>query len=126
PVSSAGIAADRLPAGAVHQFAPLDVVPCIRRFLEHWRPDLAIFVESELWPTTIVSLSDADVPLVLVNARLSERSFHGWRRFPRVARSVFGRIPLCLAQSEQDAMRYRALGAGKVFATGNLKFDVPP
>jgi len=125
-VSSAGIAAARLPAGAFHQFAPVDVAPLVGRFLDHWRPDFALFVESELWPTTIVQLSRAGIPQILVNARLSERSYRGWRRFAGIARSVFGRIPLCLAQSAKDADRYRALGTPKVVVTGNLKFDAPP
>jgi 3-deoxy-D-manno-octulosonic-acid transferase len=124
-VSSAGIAATRLPAGACHQFAPVDVAPLVGRFLDHWRPDLALFVESELWPTTIFKLSSSGIPQILVNARLSERSYRGWRRFSGIARSVFGRIPLCLAQSAQDAERYRALGAPRVVVTGNLKFDAP-
>jgi 3-deoxy-D-manno-octulosonic-acid transferase len=124
-VSSAGIAAARLPRGALHQFAPVDVAPLVGRFLDHWRPDLAIFVESELWPTTIVQLSKAGIPQILVNARLSERSYRGWRRFAGIARSVLGRIPLCLAQSAKDAERYRALGTPKVVVTGTLKFDAP-
>jgi 3-deoxy-D-manno-octulosonic-acid transferase len=123
-VSSAGIAA-RLPAGACHQFAPVDVAPLVGRFLDHWRPDVALFVESELWPTTIVQLSRAGIPQVLVNARLSERSYRGWQRFGGIARSVLGRIALCLAQSAKDAERYRALGTPKVVVTGNLKFDAP-
>jgi 3-deoxy-D-manno-octulosonic-acid transferase len=124
-VTSAGIAAQRLPHGACHQFAPLDAPPLIGRFLDHWRPDLALFVESELWPTTIVKLAAAGIPQVLVNARLSERSFRGWRRLGGVARSILGRIPLCLAQSAQDAERYAALGVQRVEVTGNLKFDAP-
>jgi len=124
-VSSAGIAAARLPRGALHQFAPIDAPPLINRFLDHWRPDFALFIESELWPTTIFKLSNAGIPQVLVNARLSERSFRGWQRFGGVARSVFGRIPLCLAQSGQDGERYAALGSPRVLVTGNLKFDAP-
>jgi 3-deoxy-D-manno-octulosonic-acid transferase len=123
--TSADIAARRLPRGACHQFAPLDAPPLIGRFLDHWRPDLALFVESELWPTTIVRLAAADIPQILVNARLSERSFRGWRRLGGVARSIFGRIPLCLAQSAQDAERYTVLGTRRVEVTGNLKFDAP-
>jgi 3-deoxy-D-manno-octulosonic-acid transferase len=124
-VTSADIAARRLPRGACHQFAPLDAPPLVGRFLDHWRPDLALFVESELWPTTIIKLATAGIPQVLVNARLSERSFRGWRRLGGVARAIFGRIPLCLAQSEQDADRYLALGAPRALVTGNLKFDAP-
>jgi 3-deoxy-D-manno-octulosonic-acid transferase len=124
-VTAAAIAAQRLPAGALHQFAPVDAPPLVGRFLDHWRPQMAIFVESELWPTTIARLSAAGIPQILVNARLSERSYRGWSRFAGVAQSVFGRVALCLAQTRQDGERYRALGARRVIVTGNLKFDAP-
>jgi 3-deoxy-D-manno-octulosonic-acid transferase len=124
-VTAAEIAAQRLPAGALHQFAPVDAPPLVGRFLDHWRPEIALFVESELWPTTIARLSAAGIPQILVNARLSERSYRGWQRFQSIARTVFGRISLCLAQTRQDAERYEALGAPRVVVTGNLKFDAP-
>jgi 3-deoxy-D-manno-octulosonic-acid transferase len=125
-VTAANIAASRLPAGAVHQFSPIDVAPWIGRFLGHWRPDFALFVESELWPVTIMKLAGAGIPQILVNARLSERSFRGWDRLGGVARSLFAHIGLCLAQTEKDGERYRTLGVRQVAITGNLKFDVPP
>lgn len=124
-VTSASVAATRLPAGAQHQFAPIDAPPLVNRFLDHWQPDVALFVESELWPTAITKLSELAIPQIQVNARLSQRSYRGWRRFSGIARSIFGRIPLCLAQSIQDAERYRTLGAPRVVVTGNLKFDAP-
>ncbi len=125
-VTSAGIAAARLPKGAVHQFAPFDLAPFVSRFLAHWRPDLAIFVESEIWPTMLAALAERNTPLVLVNGRLSERSFRGWKRFAGFAGTVFPRIALCLAQSAGDADRFAKLGARDVRVSGNLKFDVPP
>ncbi len=124
-VTSAAIAAKKLPGGAVHQFAPLDLAPFVGSFLAHWRPNLAIFVESEMWPTMVRRLAEAGVPLVVVNARLSERSFRGWKRFAGFAAAVFPRIALCLAQSEADAARFAGLGAANVRTVGNLKFDVP-
>jgi 3-deoxy-D-manno-octulosonic-acid transferase len=125
-VTAANIAASRLPSGAVHQFSPIDIAPWISRFLGHWRPDFALFVESELWPVTIMKLAGAGVPQILVNARMSERSFRGWNRFGGVAKSLFSRIGLCLARTEEDGKRYQALGVRQVAVTGNLKFDVPP
>lgn len=125
-VTAASIAASRLPAGAIHQFSPIDVAPWIGRFLGHWRPDFALFVESEIWPTTIMKLAGAGIPQILVNARMSERSFRGWNRFGSVARSLFSRVELCLARTEEDGERYQTLGAPHVMVTGNLKFDVPP
>ena len=125
-LTSAGIAARRLPRGAIHQFAPFDIAAFVDRFLGYWRPELAVFVESELWPTIVRRLAAAGTPLVLVNARLSERSYRGWKRFAGFAGSLFRRITLCLAQSAGDAERFRALGARDVRISGNLKFDVPP
>lgn len=124
-LTSAEIAARRLPPGAVHQFGPIDIDSYVRRFLAHWRPELAIFAESELWPNVMRRLADAAIPLVVVNARLSERSFGGWKRYGATARAVFSGITLCLAQSEDDARRFAALGAPDVRQLGNLKFDVP-
>jgi 3-deoxy-D-manno-octulosonic-acid transferase len=125
-VTSADIAAARLPAGAIHQFVPLDVPRYVRRFLDHWRPDLALFAESELWPVTIGELSRRRVPLVLANARMSARSYGRWRRARPLARALLSRIDLCLAQSEADARRLASLGARRVEIAGNLKLDVPP
>jgi 3-deoxy-D-manno-octulosonic-acid transferase len=125
-VTSAQIAAQRLPAGALHQFGPLDVATYVDRFLAHWRPELAIFVESEIWPTIISRLANRKIPLAVVNGRLSERSFRGWKRFAVVARALFSRISLVLAQSDEDGARFAELGTARVSVTGNLKFDTPP
>ncbi len=124
-VTASRIAAERLPAGAMHQFAPLDYKPFTEAFLDHWRPDIAIFVESEMWPQAVMSLAARSVPLVIANGRMSERSFAGWRRFGSVVSHMFSRVSLCLAQSGRDGERYAALGVPKVVVTGNLKFDSP-
>jgi len=125
-VTSAGIAAGRLPAGALHQYVPLDVLPYVKRFLDHWRPRLAVFVESEIWPTTVGELARRAVPQVLVNARISGRSAGRWARVGGVARTLFGRLTLALAQSPADGERLAALGVPRVVVTGNLKFDGRP
>lgn len=125
-VTSAAIAAERLPAGALHQYVPVDVAPWVARFLDHWRPDLAVFVESEIWPATIRALDDRGIPRVLVNARVSERSARRWHRLDGLPRALFGGFALVLAQSDGDGERLAGLGAPRVLATGNLKFDRPP
>jgi 3-deoxy-D-manno-octulosonic-acid transferase len=125
-VTSAKIAAERLPAGAIHQFSPIDCKPWTEAFLGHWRPDLAIFVESEMWPQAVMSLAAHGVPLVIANARMSDRSFNGWKRYRPVVAAMFSRVTLCLAQSARDGERFSALGAPRVVVTGNLKFDSPP
>jgi len=125
-VTSSRVAAARLPQGAIHQFGPVDVVAYVDRFLDHWHPDLAILVESELWPGSISRLHHRGIATIVVNARLSARTFGGWSRVSAVARGLFARIALVLAQSEEDAERFRRLGAGNVRVTGNLKSDAPP
>ena len=124
-VTSAGVAERRLPPGVIHQFAPLDVPPFVTRFLDHWKPDLALFVESDLWPNLILASSARSVPLILINGRLSERSARRWSWAPRSIGDLLHRFDLCLAQSTADAARYQGLGAPRIATTGNLKLDVP-
>lgn len=124
-VTSAALAEQRLPDGVMHQFIPLDGPRFVRRFLDHWRPGLALFVESDLWPNLICSSAIRKIPMIVVNGRLSERSFSRWRKVPRVIAALLDRFDLCLAQSAADAERYAKLGAPRVVATGNLKLDVP-
>lgn len=125
-VTSAKLAADRLPPDIVHQFVPLDSPFFLDRFLRHWRPDLVLLAESELWPNLIIEVNARRIPLVLVNARMSARSHASWHRFARSAAALLARVDLCLAQGEGDGQRYRELGAPRVMVTGNLKFDAPP
>jgi 3-deoxy-D-manno-octulosonic-acid transferase len=124
-VTSGGLAEQRLPRGVVHQFVPLDLPRFMRRFLAHWRPDLALFVESDLWPNMIVEASRAGVPMIVVNARLSETSFRRWRRTPAMIVNLLARFDLCLARTAADAERFGELGAPRITVTGNLKFDAP-
>ncbi|RBP07381.1 3-deoxy-D-manno-octulosonic-acid transferase [Roseiarcus fermentans] len=124
-VTSAALLAQRLPAGAIHQYAPLDVPLYVRRFLRHWRPDAALVAESELWPNMILETKRADLPLALVNGRISERSFARWRKAPRTIRALLGRFDLCLARSEADGERLVALGAPRVQIAGDIKYDAP-
>ena len=123
--TSAELSQQRLPQGAVHQFVPLDVPKFVDRFLDHWRPDLALFVESDLWPNLVLASAARAVPLVLLNGRLSQRSFARWRRIPQTIGAVLKQFDLCLAQSPADAERYSQLGGKHVGMTGNLKLDVP-
>jgi 3-deoxy-D-manno-octulosonic-acid transferase len=124
-VTSARLLSQRLPAGALHQFAPLDAPGFMRRFFAHWRPDLALIAESELWPNMILEACRVGAPLVMVNARMSARSCARWRRAPDFIGALLSRVDLCLAQSEADAERLACLGAPAVRVSGNLKFDAP-
>jgi 3-deoxy-D-manno-octulosonic-acid transferase len=125
-VTSARVAAERLPNGAVHQFVPLDVAPYVSRFLDAWRPAAALFVESEVWPVALAEAAKRGIPRIVVNARLSARSFRRWRKLPATAAAMFGAVDLVLAQSAEDGERFARLGAAKVEVTGNLKVDGPP
>jgi len=117
-----------LPAspGVLHQFVPLDRPAWVGKFLDHWRPGLALFVESELWPNLLVGAARRGVPTVLLNARMSERSAGRWKLLPGLARRMLGSFTLVLAQSEADAERLRMLGAARVGMPGNLKWAAPP
>jgi 3-deoxy-D-manno-octulosonic-acid transferase len=125
-VTSAGVIGQRLPPGALHQYIPLDVPRFMARFLDHWRPDIVFIAESEIWPNLFLELHRRDIPLVLVNARMSVHSFRRWQRLPRSAMALMEKTELCLAQSKVDAERFAQLGAPRVHVSGNLKYDVAP
>jgi 3-deoxy-D-manno-octulosonic-acid transferase len=125
-VTSAQVMAQRLPKGVAHQFVPVDLPGPVARFLDHWQPQLALWLESELWPNLVAAAGDRGIPMVLVNARLSEKSYRRWRRFPGMARALLSRFDTTLAQSEDVAARLSALGAGNVRCLGNLKYAAPP
>jgi 3-deoxy-D-manno-octulosonic-acid transferase len=110
----------------LHRFVPLDVPGWVGRFLDHWQPDAAAFLESELWPNLLAACRARHIKLMLVNARLSPRSFARWRRAPAFARDLLGAFERVQARSEADAERLRALGAPRVEAPGDLKFAAPP
>jgi 3-deoxy-D-manno-octulosonic-acid transferase len=124
-VTSAAIVAKRFPADVIHQYVPYDSPRYVARFLDHWRPSLALFIESDLWPNLILSSAARRLPMVLINGRMSHRSFPRWRRVSGTISALLGRFDLCLAQSQLDADRFSALGSRNVVTTGNLKLDVP-
>lgn len=124
-VTSARLAQQRLGRGVIHQFVPLDMPRFVSRFLGHWRPDLALFVESDLWPNLILECAQRRVPLILVNGRLSKSSFRRWRYLRGMIAALLRRFDLCLARTPADAERLAELGAPRIVTAGNLKFDVP-
>ena len=124
--TSAAIASSRLEPHDIHQYVPLDVPKAVRDFLDHWRPQLAIFTESEIWPNLIMETSARSIPLALVNARMSSRSYARWRRWRGLAKPMFSRFDVVLAQNEKLARQFGYLGARNVLAAGNLKIDAPP
>src|SRR6476660_2609340 len=124
-VTSAAVVAKRFPPDVIHQYVPYDSPRYVARFLDHWRPSLALFIESDLWPNLILSSAARRLPMVLINGRMSHRSFPRWRRVAGTISALLGRFDVCLAQSQVDAERFTALGSRNVITTGNLKLDVP-
>jgi 3-deoxy-D-manno-octulosonic-acid transferase len=125
-VTSARLLAERLPGRAIHQYAPVDTPAATSRFLAHWKPDAALFVESELWPNLLYRAAGQGAKLAMVNGRMSERSFRGWSRAKGVASSLLSLFDVCLAQDADTARRLTQLGARNVQITGSLKADAPP
>lgn len=124
-VTSARLLASRLPADVIHQYLPLDTPRYMARFLDHWRPALGLICESEIWPNLVIESRRRALPLVLVNARMSERSFARWDKAPDTSRWLLSSFECCLAQSQGDGERLARLGAPRVSIAGNLKFDAP-
>jgi 3-deoxy-D-manno-octulosonic-acid transferase len=125
-VSSAALVETRLPAGVLHQFVPVDLPRAVERFLDHWRPDLALWFESELWPTLLDLAARRGVTLILVNGRLSAASHARWRWARPLASALLGSFERLLAQSTADAARLQDLDGRAVRCPGNLKRAAAP
>ena len=122
-ITSAEVLQRRLPASALHQFVPLDVRPFVTKFLDHWSPDVAVWTESELWPTMMTETAARDIPMLLVNGRMSQKSYRRWRFFQHSAGTL---LKLYRSAHVQDAATERflaALGmpAERIEITGTLK-----
>ncbi len=118
-------APELLGPGSVRCYLPYDLPKAVARFLAHYRPVLGILLETELWPNLVHACAQDAIPLVLANARLSERSARGYARFQPLIQQALQELPLIAAQTSEDAQRLQALGAERVAVMGNLKFDMP-
>jgi 3-deoxy-D-manno-octulosonic-acid transferase len=107
-------------------FVPYDLPSAVRRFLGYFRPRLGVIMETEVWPNLIAACASSGIPLVLANARMSEKSARGYARLGGLTRPAFAALTAVCAQSNADAERLRTLGATRVQVTGNLKFDATP
>jgi len=125
-VTSAALAARRLPARSWHHYAPLDAPRAVRAFLDHWRPDLGLLLESELWPNLLLGAAERGIPLALLNARLSARSLAGWARAPRLASAMFGAFQFIHAADTATAEGLAHLGVRTRSACVNLKLAASP
>ncbi len=108
--TSAEILAKRLPDGVIHQFAPIDTPQAADAFLDRWRPSLAIFIESDIWPNLLAGLAARHVPSVLLSARITEKTYRGWQSWQGAMRQVLGRYSLVMAQDEASEQRLNAMG----------------
>lgn len=124
--SAAEIIKDKLPPHAFHQYTVIDHPLYVKRFLEHWRPVAAFWVESELWPNMITQTAKRKIPMVLINARLSPKTVRNWSRLKFFAHFLLSRFDICLAQNETNKEALLALGAKQVAVSGNLKYDAAP
>lgn len=120
--TSADIMAKRLPERAFHQYLPIENPVFATRFLKHWRPNVALWFESEFWPAMLSCIKRKNIPLILVNGRISNKSFKRWQQFEFVIKEILDCFDLCLGQSEEDAYRLRVLGAKNTLCLGNLKY----
>lgn len=125
-VSSAQLIAKRLPSFAIHQYVPVDHPQWVRSFLDHWKPDMALWMESELWPNMVMEVGKRDIPLGLINARLSQKSFGRWKTVKGMIGDMLAQFSIIVTQTKNDEHNFRALGAENVVTTGNLKYSSVP
>ena len=125
-VTSARMLEGRMPTGVLHQYIPVDRLPYVQQFLEHWSPDMVLWVESELWPNMLGEVRKRKIPAILLNGRMSEKSFFQWYRVRSWAKEILSTFDLCLTQTEAERGRFVTLGAKPVRCIGNLKYAAKP
>ena len=125
-ISSANLMKERLPNRAFHQYAPIDHSKYVRNFFNCWNPDIGIWTESEFWPNLVIEAKNHGVPIGLINGRISDKSFRGWKRLGKMISIIIRKFDFCLGQTENDTRRLGILGAKKYEYLGNLKFSSPP
>ena len=124
-VTAAKVMAERLPAGAFHQYVPLDRRKYVKTFLEHWAPDMAIWAESEIWPNMIMQADTRCIKMALLNARMSEKTLNGWIKRKASAEAIFSRFDLILAADKRTGDSLGCFTSRNIAATGNLKDAAP-
>lgn len=125
-ITSAEMMAKKLPNKAIHQFAPLDHPQWVKRFLNHWSPDFAIWMESELWPNMLHEVKARNIPAVLLNAHMSDKSYGTWKKIPLMPKTLLKTFSQILCQTQKDKERFEGLGAQNVLVTDNLKYSAKP
>ena len=107
----------------IHQFLPFDIPVLINKFLKHWRPNLSIFIDSEIWPNLILQISKKNIPLILINGRITKKTFKRWHLIINFAKKIFEKFDLCIASNKESENFLKILGAKNVKNYGNLKFS---
>lgn len=125
-LTSAQIVSGKQIERLIHQYVPVDQPLYAERFLKHWHPDMAVFVESELWPNLLRKTAKRSIPIILVNARMSGPSFSNWSKAPDTIKEIMSLFTAILAQDELSKERIAKLGGVNIYAPGNLKLDAPP
>ena len=126
-VTSANLLSERLPAQAIHQYIPLDHPDAVTRFLDHWKPGLAILAESEIWPNLLRLTHQRGIPLALLNARMSAKSIEGWqKKGGQSGKALFGMFDLILAADQNTANGLSWILDTDIETIGNLKDAAPP
>tara|TARA_Y100001960_G_scaffold37991_1_gene36200 strand:+ start:1305 stop:2549 length:1245 start_codon:yes stop_codon:yes gene_type:complete len=106
-----------------HQFFPLDAEFLVEKFLNHWKPKAVFFIESEIWPNMIKKIKENNIPLILLNARITKKSFEKWNSIISFSKKIFGEFDLCLSQNNETCSYLKTLGAKNIKKIGNLKFS---
>jgi len=125
-VTSAKVMAERLPDRAFHQYIPVDHPKWVSSFLDHWQPDMVIWTESDFWPNILAEVKSRAIPAVLLNSRISKKSFKRWKFFSGWAKEILSTFRLCLSQNQNEANRLTDLGAYHAEPSGNLKYASLP
>lgn len=125
-VTSAQLMEKRLTGKAFHQYVPIDCIAQATRFVDHWKPDLVLWLESEFWPNILSIVSGRNIPVVLLNGRVSDRSLKRWRKMPRFSAQIQAMFTKTFGQTQEDANRLKELGAKEPLCVGNLKFASAP
>ena len=109
----------------IHQFFPFDKDIFTKKFLSHWLPDLVVFVDSEIWPNFIFNIKNRKIPLILLNARITTKTYLRWKKIPNFTKSIFSSFDICLSQNKETEKYLRNFGVKKIKNLGNLKFSSP-
>ena len=110
----------------IHRYFPLDTNKLVKSFLDQWRPDMAFFVDSEIWPNFLLNIKEKDIPLILINARITKKTLKKWKYFSSFSKKIFNTFDLCLAASKESQKNLKSLFAKNIKFLGNLKFIQNP